>query len=165
MTTHTPSRSTWGPGLTAGVAFGAAVLATALIGGLASANAGQVYNALTLPSWAPPQWLFGPAWTVLYILIAIAGWLVWRASGWRGAATALTVYAVQLVLNALWTPLFFGAGLYGLALAEIGLLWLTVVATIVLFRRHSTVATALLVPYIAWVTYAGALNFAIWQLN
>ncbi|TDQ48196.1 TspO/MBR family protein [Actinorugispora endophytica] len=152
-------------GLVAGAVFAAAVLATALIGGLASARAGSVYDRLALPAWAPPGWLFAPAWTVLYVLIAVAGWLVWRSSGWRGAAAPLALYAVQLVLNALWPPLFFSAGRYGLAFAELCLLWAVIGALVALFRRHSAVAAALLLPYLAWVTYAGSLNLAIWRLN
>lgn len=147
------------------VAFGVAVALVATIGGLASANAAQDYQALRQPSWAPPPWLFGPVWTVLYAMIAVAGWLVWRRSGPAGARTALIVFGLQLVLNALWTPLFFGADMFGPAFAEIVLLWLSVVATIGLFARHSRPAAALLVPYLAWVSFAAALNFAIWQLN
>lgn len=161
----TTTRSAPSRALTAGAVFAAAVLATAVVGGLASARSSSVYTELDLPAWAPPSWLFSPVWTVLYILIAVSGWLVWRASGWRGAAAALAVYAVQLVLNALWPPLFFGAGRYGLAFAELVLLWGSIVAVIVLFRRHSVTAAALLLPYLAWVTYAGALNLAIWAAN
>jgi translocator protein len=92
----------------------------------------------------------------------VSGWLAWSA---RGLTPALGVYAVQLVLNAAWTPLFFGAGQYGLAFAEIVVLWLAIALTIVLFRRISRPAAWLLVPYLLWVTYAASLNFAIWQLN
>ena len=106
--------------------------------------------------------MFGPVWTVLYIAIAVAGWLVWRRVGW---GPALAVYAVQLALNAAWTPLFFGAGAYGLALVEILVMWLAIGATVVLFWRVSRPAALLLVPYWAWVTFATALNFAIWRLN
>jgi tryptophan-rich sensory protein len=106
--------------------------------------------------------LFGPVWTVLYIAIAVAGWLVWRRVGW---GPALGAYAVQLALNAAWTPLFFGAGAYGLALAEILVMWLAIGVTVVLFWRVSRPAAVMLVPYWAWVTYATALNFAIWRLN
>lgn len=151
--------------LGAAALFAAAVLATALVGGLTAVDTATDYTRLELPAWAPPSWLFSPVWTVLYVLVAVAGWLVWRASGWRGAAAALTVYAVQLVLNALWPPLFFTAARYALAFGEIVLLWAAVAATVVLFRRHSTTAAALLLPYLAWVTYAGALNLAIWRLN
>lgn len=154
------------PSRLAGLAtFGVAAAAAAVTGSLAAADAAGRYGALVQPSWAPPPSLFGPVWTVLYTLIAVAGWLVWRRAGWSGGRTALTVYAVSLVLNALWTPLFFGAGLFGVAFAEIVLLAASIVATIVLFARHSRLAAALLVPYLAWVSFAGALNLAIWVLN
>ncbi|GAA3221319.1 tryptophan-rich sensory protein [Pseudonocardia petroleophila] len=163
MSTYTrPSLPTAAVGL---AAFGVAAAAAAAVGGLAAASAADQYGALVQPAWAPPAWLFGPVWTVLYVTIAVAGWLVWRTAGWSGARTALSVFAAQLVLNALWTPLFFGAGLFGVAFVEIVLLWLTIVATIVLFARHSRLAAGLLVPYLAWVTFASALNLAIWVLN
>ena len=139
-----------------------AVTLVAVTGSLAAVSARATYAALDLPSWAPPGWLFGPVWTVLYVLIAVSGWLVWRQAGWN---PALTVYAVQLVLNAIWTPLFFGADRYGVALAEIVLLDLAVVATIVLFRVRHRVAAALLLPYLAWVLFATALNAAIWRAS
>jgi tryptophan-rich sensory protein len=101
-------------------------------------------------------------WTVLYAMIAVAGWLVWQRVGF---GVPLYVYGAQLVLNAIWTPLFFGAGRYGLAFGDICLLWILIAATVVLFRRVHRPAAWLLVPYWAWVTYAAALNFAIWQLN
>ncbi len=154
------------PTAVAGLAvFGVAAAAAAVTGSLAAISAADRYGALAQPAWAPPAWLFGPVWTVLYVSIAVAGWLVWRKAGWTGARTALTVFAVQLVLNALWTPLFFGAGLFGVAFGEIVLLWLAIVATVVLFARHSRPAALLLVPYLAWVTFASALNLAIWVLN
>ncbi len=163
MTTDTrASRSASAAGL---AAFGLAAAAAAVTGSLAAISAADRYGALVQPAWAPPTWLFGPVWTLLYATIAVAGWLVWRKDGWTGARTALTVFAVQLVLNALWTPLFFGAGLFGVAFVEIVLLWLSIVATIVLFARHSRPAAGLLVPYLAWVTFASALNLAIWLLN
>ncbi|WP_031158762.1 TspO/MBR family protein [Streptosporangium roseum] len=142
--------------------FAVALVLVAVVGSLSAVNAGGEYLALERPPWAPPQWLFGPAWTVLYIMIAVSGWLAWSARGWT---PALGVYAAQLVLNAAWTPLFFGAGRYGLAFAEIVVLWAAIAATIVLFRRISRVAAWLLVPYLLWVTYAASLNFAIWRLN
>ena len=163
MTTETrASRSASAAGL---AAFGLAAAAAAVTGSLAAISAADRYGALVQPAWAPPTWLFGPVWTLLYATIAVAGWLVWRKDGWTGARTALTVFAVQLVLNALWTPLFFGAGLFGVAFVEIVLLLLSIVATIVLFARHSRPAAGLLVPYLAWVTFASALNLAIWLLN
>jgi tryptophan-rich sensory protein len=101
-------------------------------------------------------------WTILYAMIAVAGWLVWRRTGW---STALTAYAVQLGLNAIWTPIFFGAGQYGWALVDIVVLWFAIGATVALFWRESRLAAALLLPYWAWVTFATALNAAIWWAN
>lgn len=142
--------------------FGIAVLLAAVIGGLAAQDSGQEYATLERPSFAPPQWLFGPVWTVLYVLIAIAGWLAWRRAG---LTLAIWLFAAQLVLNALWTPLFFAMGAYGLAFAEIVVLWVVIGATVIAFHRISRAAAWLMVPYWAWVTYAAALNLAIWRLN
>ncbi|SBT46511.1 TspO/MBR family protein [Micromonospora auratinigra] len=142
--------------------FGAAVTVAAAVGGLGVRGTQQEYADLQQPSWAPPSWLFGPVWTVLYALIAVAGWLVWRRVGW---GPALWAWVVQLVLNAIWTPLFFGASRYGLAFAELVLMWLAIGATVLLFGRVSRPAAGLMLPYWAWVTFAGALNFAIWRLN
>ncbi|MEV0718800.1 TspO/MBR family protein [Asanoa sp. NPDC050611] len=142
--------------------FAAAAALAAAIGGLGVSGTAEEYQALRQPGWAPPSWLFGPVWSALYATIALAGWLVWRRTGFT---TALWVWTAQLVLNAAWTPLFFGAGQYGLAFADIVAMWIAVVATIVLFWRVHRPAALLLVPYLAWVTYASALNLAIWQLN
>ncbi|GAB2796265.1 TspO/MBR family protein [Amycolatopsis magusensis] len=142
--------------------FIAAVAVVAVAGALASTDAPAVYASLNLPAWAPPAWLFGPVWTVLYLAIAVSGWLYWRAGGDR---RGFTVYGVNLVLNLAWTPLFFGAGAYGVALADIALLDAAVVATILLFRRRSPLAAWLQVPYLAWVLFATALNTAIVVLN
>jgi tryptophan-rich sensory protein len=111
---------------------------------------------------APPSGVFGPVWTILYAMIALAGWLAWRRVGFTGP---LWIYAAQLVLNAVWTPLFFGFGRYGLAFADIALLWVLVGATVLAFWRVRRAAALLLVPYWLWVTYAAALNLAIWLLN
>lgn len=134
-------------------------------GAIASSNAPSFYQDLTRPGWAPPASVFGPVWTVLYALMAIAAWLVWRERGFSGARGALTLFIVQLVANALWTWLFFGWQLGGLAFADIILLWLLIVATIVAFRKTSGLAALLLLPYLAWVSYAAALNYAIWRMN
>src|SRR4051812_1309385 len=142
--------------------FAGAVAVAALLGVLGVTGTAAEYQGLVQPSWAPPSWLFGPVWTVLYAMIAVAGWLVWRRTGWT---RALTVYAVQLVLNAVWTPIFFGFGQYGLALADIVVLWVLIGVTVVLFRPISRTAAWLLVPYWAWVTFATALNAAIWHAN
>ncbi|HSM95449.1 MAG TPA: TspO/MBR family protein [Rhizomicrobium sp.] len=126
---------------------------------------GEWYERLRKPSWRPPNRLFAPVWTILYVMIAVSGWLVWREAGFAGAALPLAVYAVQLVLNALWTPLFFGLHRPDLGFADIVLVWLSIVATIVLFLPIQAGAALLLVPYLAWVTFASALNFAVWRLN
>ncbi|MDI1460464.1 tryptophan-rich sensory protein [Catellatospora sp. KI3] len=152
-----PARQWW---VLAG--FAAAVTVVAVVGGLAVAQPADDYAALARPGWAPPSWLFGPVWTVLYAMIALSGWLVWRAVGW---GPQLVPYAVQLVLNAVWTPLFFGAGQRGAALVDIVALWLAIGATVLAFRKVSAPATWLLVPYWLWVSFATALNFSIWQLN
>ena len=144
------------------VGFLAAVALAAGIGALGVQGTTAEYNGLEQPGWAPSSWLFGPVWTVLYVMIGIAGWLVWQRAGW-GRETA--VWAAQLVLNAIWTPLFFGAGRYGLAFLDIVALWLLIGVTVALFRRVSRPAALLLLPYWAWVTYASALNLAIWRLN
>jgi len=144
------------------VPFLAGVTAVAVVGGLAAGSAGQTYRTLELPPFAPPSWLFGPVWTVLYVMIAVAGWLVWRERGWD---RSLTLWVVQLVLNLLWTPLFFTADLYVAALVDILLLLVAVVATIALFRRTSTTAAWLLVPYVVWVAFATALTIGIVVLN
>lgn len=144
------------------LAFVLAVAAVAVFGGLFSATAGETYAALDRPAWAPPAWLFGPAWTVLYVLIALSGWWAWRAGGGlRAQPVAFAAYGVQLVLNAAWTPLFFGLGAFGAALADILLLGVAILVTVVLFARSSRVAAVLLVPYLLWVAYATALNAAL----
>ena len=142
-----------------------AVVAASVIGGLASASSAEDYARLDQPSWAPPSWVFGPVWTLLYAMMALAAWLVWRSGPWSETRPALTAYAVQLVLNAAWTPLFFGMGWRGLAFAELTVLWLVLLATIALFLRRSKVAGWLLMPYMTWTTFALCLNFAVWQLN
>lgn len=135
------------------------------IGGSASINAAGFYGQLVQPSWAPPAWLFGPVWTVLFILMGVSAWLVWREHGFRGAGAALKLYVAQLVANALWTWLFFAWRLGGLALAEIAVLWLLIAGTMVLFWQLHRVAALMLVPYLAWVSFAAALNLALWRLN
>ncbi len=136
------------------------------IGSVASMQAGAFYQQLVRPEWAPPPDVFGPVWTALYALMAVAAWLVWRTAGSFGAArTALTLFLVQLAVNALWSWLFFAWHLGGLALADIVLLWLLIGATVVAFWRIRPLAAVLLLPYWLWVTFAGFLNHAVWQLN
>ena len=124
---------------------------------------GAWYLALPKPSWTPPNWLFPVAWSILYLLIAVAGWLVWRTAGFSGAGLALGVYGLHLVFNALWSALFFGAHRIDLAFGDVVAMWLSLVGTIALFAPIDPVAAALLAPYLAWVTFAGALNFDIWR--
>lgn len=126
---------------------------------------GAWYAALEKPSWTPPNAVFGPVWTVLYLLMAIAAWLVWQRAGWSGARTALALYLVQLAVNAAWSWLFFGRHDVALALADIIVLWLLILATLVLFWRVHRAAGLLLVPYLLWVSYASTLNYGILQLN
>lgn len=142
-----------------------ACFVTAASGAAASAAAPEFYRELTRPSWAPPAWLFGPVWTVLFIMMAVAAWLVWRERGFAGARTPLGLFIVQLVANALWSWLFFAWRLGALALGEIVLMWLLIAATIAAFWRVRPIASALLVPYLAWVTFAAALTFSLWRLN
>lgn len=134
-----------------------------------SALAGLVqsdwYQTLQRPAWAPPGWVFGPVWGVLYGLMAVAAWLVWRQYGFSGARTALRLFLIQLFFNGLWTFLFFGLRAPGWAFAEIVLLWLLILLTTRAFWPKHRLAGALLVPYLAWVAFAAVLNFAIWQLN
>ena len=144
------------------VPFLLAVLVVAAVGGLAAGNASAQYADLRQPSFAPPSWLFGPVWTVLYLMIGFAGWLLWRAGGW---SPGLMAWVVQLVLNLAWTPLFFSADLLGWALVEVVVLLVAVGITIALAWRPSRRAAWLLVPYFAWVGFATALNAALWHLN
>lgn len=126
---------------------------------------GDWYEGLAKPSWRPPNRLFAPVWTVLYFTIAVSGWLVWREVGFATAAVPLTVYAEQLVLNAAWTPIFFGLHRPDIGLLDIVLVWFSIVATIALFYPINAGAALLLLPYLAWVTFAATLNFAVWRLN
>lgn len=137
----------------------------AAIGAAASMQAGSFYADLVRPDWAPPAQVFSPVWTVLYLLMAVAAWLVWRISGWRSARTALTLYLVQLAFNALWSWLFFGWRMGAAAFAGIVLLWLLIAVTTVAFWRIRPLAGALLLPYLAWVSFAAFLNYSVWQLN
>jgi translocator protein len=148
------------------VVFLALAFAAAAIGGLSAAGGpGDWYHSLRRPSWNPPDWVFGPVWSVLYLSIGVAGWLVWREDGSARVDGALTLWAVQLVLNAAWTWLFFRLHRPGLAFIDIVALALAIAATIVLFGRVSQLAAVLLVPYLVWVCFAAALNGTIWHLN
>jgi tryptophan-rich sensory protein len=139
--------------------------AAAAIGAIASANAGTFYAELIRPEWAPPGWLFAPVWSTLYALMGISAWQVWRVRGFHGARTALIVFIIQLAVNALWSWLFFVWRQGGLAFADALLLWCLIVATVVSFRRVDILAAALLLPYLAWVTFASVLTLSVWRLN
>lgn len=148
------------------VAWLALCMATGAVGALASVNARTFYANLVRPAWAPPGWVFGPVWSTLFLSMAIAAWLVWRAPGQNNARSlALTLFIIQLVTNALWSWLFFAWHLGGVALAEVLLLWLLIAATAFAFWRVTKVAALLLLPYLAWVTFASALNYMLWRLN
>ena len=125
---------------------------------------GKWYRGLAKPPWCPPDWLFAPVWSVLYLSIAVSGWLVWRAAGVDGVP-ALAIFGVQLVLNGLWSAVFFGLRRPGWALVEILCLWIGIVATVIVFHPIDRGAGYVLVPYLLWVSFAMGLNFRIWQLN
>lgn len=144
------------------VIFLALCFGAALFG--AQFQPGEWYEQLNKPGLTPPNWVFGPVWTVLYLMMAIAGWLVWRVDT-QAKALALAIFAVQLFLNAMWSWLFFGLHDVGLALFDIAILWVAVLATTVLFWQLTMPAGVLLLPYLAWATFAAYLNFEIWRLN
>ena len=123
------------------------------------------FITLNKPSWNPPNWVFGPVWSVLYLFMAIAAWLVWRQLGWPGAAVPLALFVVQLLLNGAWTGLFFGLHKPWVAFAEIILLWCAILATLSSFWRVSPLAGWMLVPYLVWVTFAAALNLTLARMN
>ena len=123
------------------------------------------YPGLHKPRGMPPSWVFGPLWTTLYVLMAVAAWLVWRDYGWAGGRPAFFIFFAQLGLNIAWSGIFFGARLRGVAFAEIVLLWVAILFNIVIFHWLTPVAALLMLPYLAWVTYASYLNFGAWRLN
>jgi len=142
-------------------------LAVGLISGLFTANnVTGWFTSIVKPSWNPPNWIFGPVWTTLYILMGIAFFLVWKSEPddpIKKTATAL--FAIQLFFNFCWSLLFFQMHQPGWAFAELVVLWLLILATIFVFAKVNNTAAWLLVPYISWVTFAGILNYTIWRLN
>ena len=147
-------------------AFVAVSFAAAGIGSLATTPAiPGWYASLSKPAWTPPNWLFGPVWTALYLSMAVAAWLVWRERGFGGARLALALFAAQLALNALWSILFFGLKSPGAGLVGIAFLWAAIFATMAAFWRVRPLAGWLFVPYLWWVTFALFLNYAIWRAN
>ncbi|OWT73653.1 MULTISPECIES: TspO/MBR family protein [unclassified Achromobacter] len=143
----------------------AAGLVTGAIGAIASVQAAEFYGTLVQPAWAPPASVFGPAWTVLYVLMSVAAWLVWRAGGWHSRGPVLRLFLVQLAVNALWSWLFFAWHLGAWAFADICVLWLLILATLIGFWRVRALAGLLLVPYLAWVSFATALCYRVWRDN
>ena len=123
------------------------------------------YPTLRKPTWTPPNWVFAPVWTTLYLLMALAAWLVWLRVGWPASRTVLALFAVQLVLNAAWSGLFFRLHSPGIAFVEIIVLWCAIVATLWSFGRISALAAGLLAPYLLWVTFAAILNGVIYSMN
>jgi len=141
-------------------------LAVGALGGRATAS--QIptwYQSLHRPAIAPPNWLFAPVWTLLYCLMAVAVWRIFQLPPSPTRTLAIVLFFLQLALNALWSPLFFSMHQIGLAFFELCLMWLAIVTTTALYLRLDTVATALMLPYIAWVSFAGLLNFLYWRLN
>lgn len=148
------------------LAFVAVCATAALVGSAFTApSIPEWYGSLVKPSFTPPSWLFGPVWSVLYLAMAIAGWLVWLRPRNIAVALPLALFGGQLVLNALWSILFFGLQAPGIALVEILTLWAMIFATLISFWKISTIAGWLFVPYLAWVSFATILNFEIWRLN
>ena len=126
---------------------------------------GAWYDSLNKPSWNPPGWVFGPVWSALYTMMAVAAWMVWQRGGYRHQRKPLNWFIKQLALNAAWSPLFFGAHRPDIAFGEILLLWVAIAGTIRVFYPVSRTAAVLLTPYLAWVTFATILNFTLWRLN
>lgn len=145
--------------------LGLATALAAIAGASASVRSAAFYQQLSKPSWAPPAQVFGPVWSVLYVLMAVAAWMVVRAEGWPRARPAIALYIVQLAFNGLWTWLFFRWRLGGLAFVEILVLWTLLLLIVVTFFRARPLAGVLMLPYLAWVTFAAALTYAVWRRN
>ena len=143
------------------------ILVTLIVGAAGSVftepNIATWYAGLVHPSFAPPNWLFAPVWTTLYVVMAVAAWRVWRLAGTR--SPEMIAYAMQLIFNLAWSAIFFAAHQIGLALVEIGLLLALVLATTILFWRRDRLAGLLFLPYLAWTVFAAFLNQAFWALN
>lgn len=143
------------------ICFGCAALGSLLT----QPSLGDWYTQLRKPTWTPPDWVFAPVWSALFLCMAVAAWLIWRDRRVAGTKLALTLFAVQLALNVAWSGVFFALRLPGIACLEIVVLWLAIAATTALFCRRNRAAAMLMLPYLAWVTFAGALNAAIWRMN
>lgn len=138
----------------------------AFLGSMATnASVDNWYTEINKPQWNPPNWIFAPVWTALFLMMAVAAWLIWKQSGFTRSKMALGAFGVQLVLNVLWSVIFFGLQQAGWACVEIAVLWIAIAVTIYLFYRHSKLAAGLMVPYLMWVSFAAFLNFTVWRLN
>lgn len=123
------------------------------------------YASLAKPSWTPPSWIFGPIWSALYVMMALAAWFVWRRGGLAAAFIPMALFMVQLGLNVTWPILFFGLHMPAVAFGGIVILWFAILATTIGFWQSTPIAGYLLLPYLVWVTFAAGLNFALWRLN
>ncbi|TVQ01622.1 MAG: tryptophan-rich sensory protein [Balneolaceae bacterium] len=126
---------------------------------------GEWYESIAKPSWNPPGWLFGPVWTALYTMMGVAVWLVWKDYGFSGAKKAITLFLIQLILNGLWSQIFFGMQEIGWAFLEILILLFAIAITTILFFEKNKLAGWLMVPYLLWVSFASVLNGTLWWLN
>ena len=144
------------------------IFATLLVGAFGSfftaSSVTTWYTTLAKPSFNPPSWIFAPVWTILYVLMGISFWMIWKSHS-SEKKLAIGLFLIQFVLNAIWSPVFFGAHSIDWALALIVLLWAAIALTILVFKKISKSAAWILVPYILWVSFATVLNFAIWRLN
>jgi benzodiazapine receptor len=159
-----PQHHATGPAVWIGLAFWLTVTFSAAWVG-SRFQPGEWYAGLVKPVLTPPAWVFGPVWTLLYLMMAIAAWLVWRTLGLTGALGPLGLFLMQLALNALWSYIFFGLQRPGLAFLDIVALWLAILATLIAFWRANPTAGLLLFPYLLWVSFATYLNFQFWRLN
>ncbi|WP_298635328.1 TspO/MBR family protein [uncultured Umboniibacter sp.] len=139
--------------------------AASAVGAMGSAQAVDFYGQLIQPYWAPPPSLFGPVWALLYTMMAVSVWMIWRQADWRLKRLAIKLFCAQLVVNSLWSWVFFAWQLGDVAFINIVVLWLFIAVTLVVFWRSSKLAAVLLVPYLLWVSFAGALNLSLWLAN
>lgn len=161
-----PPGSSWPRQAAALLGFVALCIAVALSSrAITGTSVSTWYAALEKPAFNPPDWVFAPVWTALYLMMAIAAWRVWRLVNAPGVRPALGLWALQLALNLCWSYVFFGARLIGAAALEVAVLFIAIVATLVLFWRLDRAAGVLLIPYAAWVGFAAVLNTALWRLN
>ena len=159
--TYSSATQAFGLAVAVVVCFGAAA-----IGGAATTQGlAEWYDTLSKPAWNPPNWIFAPVWFVLYLLMSTSVWLVWRKAAIGVVTLPIACFGVQLVLNSFWSVMFFGMRQPGWAAIEIVVLWLAIAATMWLFRKHSSLAAGLLIPYLLWVSFASVLNITIWSMN